>query len=1005
MKKYLFYLLTIAITIQTVLAQAPAPVIWNGALAKFLPQTGWKLFDGKEYISLAVDPSAGAGVAAPIGSIGVRDNAGVGEAWFKYGAGNTSWSSVLLGNTGWSLLGNAATNPGINFLGTTDAQDLVLKTNSNEHLRITSAGQFQFSPNEMYVQGALGAIGSSYNALNFQQTFSTINGNYSGPYLANGFNNALTGGYQGFTVNDTWAAGSSNTYMNGFSFNPNVQAGSSIGNMQFFNATPNIPAGTMTTSTISGVQISPIINSDISGYNGLTSQPTINSTYGYYNGFSEIPQFGASSVFTTNYKSFQAQPTIANGATFQSGIGYFSGANIGTGVTINDYTGFQDSTTLGSNLTNYNGIIINPQSNGDVTNLNMVSLSPNLSGNQTNAAAININGSIGNNITNYTGVNVNNSATGTITNVTGVRIDNSQLNSPNQKTGLNINDGSLNVNSQYDTSVLPDSLNFLSSLNYIGGNFKVASGHPVTGNGAMIANNLAPTTSFDDNMPVDFYGGLIGFTAVGFVGQLSVAAGKTVDHINMALGGAGVPAASTGGAITSADMFSAAGLLNQGGTVDVTGQMVGFHTLSNLCSMVSGECFGIKVEGNAQAEFSYGVELATSVAQPACASTNRGQLWVVQGGVGVADNYQICEKNAANAYVWTDVNANSNNWSITGNAGTTAGTNFVGTTDAQDLVIKANSVERLRAQNGGGVTMQSGLYQFGTSDAFARKQIWDYDTNSILRLGSWGQDGDATNASSEGIVVYGASLTGQPISATDGGYARIKQNRFGLYTVDSTLPSYTGGNYFFITDDTSLYYRDNSGVKSFEVTRSTGAVVANGDIESKTSLTLEDPGAGTNTTKIQAGTVTASYTVTLPPAQGAASTTLVNDGAGNLSWSVVSQGPTLFGTRSSGRSIVAATGITSGSGDMSTTVQSQIVFVYGSGGVDITANPQIQAGTSIGQDMIICGTDNTNYLILENGNGLSLNGSITLGKDDCITLRWLGSDGSTSDWVEISRNN
>ena len=44
----------------------------------------------------------------------------------------------------------------------------------------------------------------------------------------------------------------------------------------------------------------------------------------------------------------------------------------------------------------------------------------------------------------------------------------------------------------------------------------------------------------------------------------------------------------------------------------------------------------------------------------------------------------------------------SNAWSITGNSGTTAGTNFIGTTDAQDLVFKTNSTERARLVNSTG---------------------------------------------------------------------------------------------------------------------------------------------------------------------------------------------------------------------------------------------------------------------------------------------------------------
>ena len=41
-------------------------------------------------------------------------------------------------------------------------------------------------------------------------------------------------------------------------------------------------------------------------------------------------------------------------------------------------------------------------------------------------------------------------------------------------------------------------------------------------------------------------------------------------------------------------------------------------------------------------------------------------------------------------------------WKLTGNAGTTAGTNYLGTTDAKDLVLKTNGLERLRITAGTG---------------------------------------------------------------------------------------------------------------------------------------------------------------------------------------------------------------------------------------------------------------------------------------------------------------
>jgi len=40
--------------------------------------------------------------------------------------------------------------------------------------------------------------------------------------------------------------------------------------------------------------------------------------------------------------------------------------------------------------------------------------------------------------------------------------------------------------------------------------------------------------------------------------------------------------------------------------------------------------------------------------------------------------------------------ANNNDWKLTGNAGTSAGINFIGTTDNQDVVIRANNIERVR---------------------------------------------------------------------------------------------------------------------------------------------------------------------------------------------------------------------------------------------------------------------------------------------------------------------
>ena len=55
-------------------------------------------------------------------------------------AGHWNQSGTWTGGDYWSLVGNAATSPTVNFLGTTDRQALVVRTNNTERLRVTDNG-------------------------------------------------------------------------------------------------------------------------------------------------------------------------------------------------------------------------------------------------------------------------------------------------------------------------------------------------------------------------------------------------------------------------------------------------------------------------------------------------------------------------------------------------------------------------------------------------------------------------------------------------------------------------------------------------------------------------------------------------------------------------------------------------------------------------------------------------------------------------------------------------
>lgn len=81
-------------------ALADAPLVWKGTVGQFLTRDGWELKSGEKYLHLTANPSVGAGLAAPVGSLGVWDNAGVGVLFLKTGASNTAWTDILSSITG-----------------------------------------------------------------------------------------------------------------------------------------------------------------------------------------------------------------------------------------------------------------------------------------------------------------------------------------------------------------------------------------------------------------------------------------------------------------------------------------------------------------------------------------------------------------------------------------------------------------------------------------------------------------------------------------------------------------------------------------------------------------------------------------------------------------------------------------------------------------------------------------------------------------------------------------
>ncbi len=95
-------------------------------------------------------------------------------------------------------------------------------------------------------------------------------------------------------------------------------------------------------------------------------------------------------------------------------------------------------------------------------------------------------------------------------------------------------------------------------------------------------------------------------------------------------------------------------------------------------------------------------------------------------------------------------------WKLTGNSGTTAGTNFIGTTDAQDVVIKANNTERGRVKTTETVINEdSNAYNFRVESNTLTNALFVDGTNDAVGIGT------STPASYGGVAVDRFSVVGQ----------------------------------------------------------------------------------------------------------------------------------------------------------------------------------------------------------------------------------------------------
>ncbi|MBS1505574.1 MAG: hypothetical protein JSS79_02900 [Bacteroidetes bacterium] len=133
-------------------------------------------------------------IATPAHSLLVYNtNAALAEGkGYYFNSGTTVapvWTKLVASGSDWKLAGNTGTTPGTNFIGTTDAQGLVVKTNNTSRMTISSTGVTAIgNGTDQTVFDADGTISFAGAATVFTDlqvpVFSTSNGNSSPPTIS-----------------------------------------------------------------------------------------------------------------------------------------------------------------------------------------------------------------------------------------------------------------------------------------------------------------------------------------------------------------------------------------------------------------------------------------------------------------------------------------------------------------------------------------------------------------------------------------------------------------------------------------------------------------------------------------------------------------------------------------------------------------------------------------------------------------------------------------------------
>ena len=140
-------------------------------------------------------------------------------------------------------------------------------------------------------------------------------------------------------------------------------------------------------------------------------------------------------------------------------------------------------------------------------------------------------------------------------------------------------------------------------------------------------------------------------------------------------------------------------------------------------------------------------------------------------------------------------------WELTGNSGTTAGTNFVGTTDSEDLVFKTNNVERMRILDDGSVgIMAGGSVPFDDNKFQVNANSTDVDAISAYSNDGYGVYARTYGLTSRQYAIYGrtesvAAIMGASENVNGSGVVGNGNNVGSFYPISGSGGAFFGKKY------------------------------------------------------------------------------------------------------------------------------------------------------------------------------------------------------------------